>query len=553
MSATFRGDIQQAAEDFARAMRERDREAADALTRSYAEVRRRLAAQYDDLLAEIGRQRLSGAEVEHALANRFSRVATLLRQADEELLAWSSEASATIVAEQRRAIEQAQADQAKLSRITMGEPPPGITATFNRIPTGALSDLVGVLADGSPLADLLDVYGKLASGQIKDALITGLARGLHPFEIARNMRGAMDGNAVRALTVARTEALRAYRESSLRFFKANSDLIDGWLWWSARDETTCPVCWAMHGSRHSIDEHFGSHPNCRCTMLPVTKTWKELGFGDVPNDGALTVPDGEHLFRRQPTSVQRAILGRAKYKAWQAGEIDLADVVNARNDPRWGLVRSEASLADAKARNQAKQPPAPKPKAARKPRAKKVAVDPLRGTEGHKAARAIEQQIRRQTFESAAAYAEDGTRLLFKDGQQYSVTFTDAETVRVRDSIFTHNHPDGHNYPTSDPRHRGNSFSRDDLEYALAANLREIRAVTPVDTYIMRRPAAGWPSDRMLKTEFATADQETRAAFMAALQGGTMTIEQAEATHWHNVWRIVSHRLGLDYEQRIGE
>jgi SPP1 gp7 family putative phage head morphogenesis protein len=346
VSATFRGDIQQAAENFAAAMRRRDRDAADALTRSYAEIRARLAAQYADLTEEIARRGMSGKAVGNALRNRFSRVATLLRQADEELLAWAAEASDTIRAEQAKAVAQAQADAEALARAGMGQPPPGITATFNRLPSSAVADLVGVLADGTPLADLLDAYGAVASGEIKDALITGLARGLHPFEIARNVRGAMDGNAVRALTVARTETLRAYRESSLRFFKANSDIVTGWIWWSARDKTTCPVCWAEHGSKHSLDEHFGSHPNCRCTQLPITKTWAELGFGDVPGDAPLDVPTGPELFAALSPQMQRAILGRAKYAAYKAGDLDLADVVKVTRDPRWGLTRSERSLRD---------------------------------------------------------------------------------------------------------------------------------------------------------------------------------------------------------------
>ena len=348
--AAFVGAIQQAADEFADAARKRDRDAADALVRAYALVRQDLAARYAALIGEIRALQLTDQQVSVALSSELSRVSTLLHQANGQMLNWLEAASDAVRQEQRAAVIAAQSDQAKLAAIVQGPGPHGIHATFNHLPASALADLVGTLQDGSPLRALLDGYGKDASKQVADALVTGLAQGQHPFTIARHMVKAMDGNVVRALTVARTETLRAYRESSLRFFKANNT-VTGWIWWSARNERTCPVCWAMHGSRHSLDEHFGSHPNCRCTMLPITKTWAELGFGDVPGDKAIDVPTGEELFAKQPAAVQKTIIGPAKHKAWSDGNLGLGDLVRVTRDPQWGLTRSEASLKDALARH----------------------------------------------------------------------------------------------------------------------------------------------------------------------------------------------------------
>lgn len=343
MSA-FTGAIQQSADEFADAARQREQRAADALVRAYARVRQDLAVRYEALAKEIAALNLSKQEADAALASEFSRVSVLLKQADDQLLGWLDVASETIKQEQARAIAAAQADQSALAAVVQGPGPHGITATFNQLPVAALSDLLGTLQDGSPLRDLLNGYGKDASKQAQDALVTGLAQGQHPFTIARNMVKAMDGNVVRALTVARTETLRAYRESSLRFFKANSDTITGWIWWSARTARTCPVCWAMHGSKHTLDENFGSHPNCRCTMLPITKTWAELGFGTVAGDKPLDVPVGEELFAALSADVQRGILSAAKYKLYRAGDLDLADLVQVTHDPDWGAGRREKTL-----------------------------------------------------------------------------------------------------------------------------------------------------------------------------------------------------------------
>lgn len=104
----------------------------------------------------------------------------------------------------------------------------------------------------------------------------------------------------------------------------------------------CAVCWAMHGSAHDLDESFASHYNCRCGMVPKTRTWRELGF-----DIAEVVPPieaGPARFARLSAADQRAILGPTKHAAYAAGRLTLADVVGERHDPIWGLMRYERSF-----------------------------------------------------------------------------------------------------------------------------------------------------------------------------------------------------------------
>lgn len=347
MSATpFRGDVQRIADGFAAAVRARDDAAAARLVAAYSEIRQRLDLRYRTLIAEIGRQRMSGAEVDALLKQQLSWAAQLLAESDRELIQWAQQAAGAITVEQRAAVAAAERDQEKLARLSLQPAPQGASVRFRRLPKEAINELVGTLADGSPLADLLDSYGKAMGQATRSALVRGLAEGLNPRDIAREMRAGMDGNAVRALTVARSETLRAYRESSRRWMAANDDVIGSWLWWSALDQRTCPVCFAMHGSKHSFAEPMGTHPNCRCTMIPVTKTWKELGFGDVPGDGELSPKLGADEFAALPNQAQRAILGPSKYALYRRGKLELADLVEVVRHPRWGVSRRERSLRD---------------------------------------------------------------------------------------------------------------------------------------------------------------------------------------------------------------
>jgi len=77
-------------------------------------------------------------------------------------------------------------------------------------------------------------------------------------------------------------------------------------------------------------------------MAPITVSYRDLGFDvDAPE---IEIESGESWFNAQDETTQRTMMGPAKYDAWQAGEIELADLVSVHNDPIYGDMRGEASL-----------------------------------------------------------------------------------------------------------------------------------------------------------------------------------------------------------------
>ena len=190
---------------------------------------------------------------------------------------------------------------------------------------------------------LFDSFGLDASANDPPELLIGLALGQNPRVVARRITEALGGYRRRAELIARTEMLRAWREASRASYLANSDVLKGWVWHSAADERTCVMCWAMHGSEHALDEHLDDHPRGRCAMVPLTKTWAELGFAGIPETRA-EVESGESLFARLSEEQQRAILGNAAFEAYRAGAVKLGDFVGRKSDPRWGTMRYTRSL-----------------------------------------------------------------------------------------------------------------------------------------------------------------------------------------------------------------
>ncbi|MBX6770872.1 MAG: hypothetical protein IRY83_04050 [Chloroflexi bacterium] len=235
-------DIFETADRFRAELLRRERQAASELVRAYGAVWQRIRQRLDDLGEQIAQARQRGEDVSPAWLLQFERLQTLQRQVEAEINQFARYAEPVIVAGQAQAVELGQQHAEQLMLAGLGEPPPGVTITFARLPSEALRDLIGFLQDGSPLRDLLDELGPEASRQVRQALIAGVATGQHPTQIARQVRQALGGNLVRALTIARTEVLRAYRESSRRVYEANRDVVEGWVWHSAANARTCAFC-----------------------------------------------------------------------------------------------------------------------------------------------------------------------------------------------------------------------------------------------------------------------------------------------------------------------
>ena len=76
--------------------------------------------------------------------------------------------------------------------------------------------------------------------------------------------------------------------------------------------------------------------NCRCTALPVTKTWAELGFPDIDGDNpASAVPDAKAWFDDQPETVQRDIMGSRRLDAYRDGRLAWGDMAVRRSTDGW--------------------------------------------------------------------------------------------------------------------------------------------------------------------------------------------------------------------------
>jgi len=335
MSDTVVSQLDRALAAARAALLQRDAAALRRLMAAYAGVEARVQARVAALTADIDAARAAGETVKPSWLMERDRLTTLRRQIIAEWARYAEQARAVITATQRAALDAATREAAQLTQAALDDAGMRGAADVARLNTRAVEEVVGVLADGSPLAELLARVGAQAAADVSAALTHAVATGRNPRQTARDIRAALGGGLHRALRIARTEHLRAYRNASLQTYQANADILRGWQWRASPSRRTCPVCLAMDGREFGLNEPFASHISCRCTPVPLLK------------DRALPPREtGAAWFARQPEAAQRAILGPAKFDLYQRGRITLNDLVGVRDDPRWGRAVYERGVGE---------------------------------------------------------------------------------------------------------------------------------------------------------------------------------------------------------------
>lgn len=174
---------------------------------------------------------------------------------------------------------------------------------------------------------------------MKRELTHGIVVGDNPrttaARIVRRLEGRFSGGLARAERIARTEMLDAYRTAEWETEKANREVVRGWVWMTTLDARTCISCLVQHGTEHSLDE-FGpaDHQNGRCTRVPLTRSWADLGFAGIeepPN----ALPDAREWFDGLTEETQRRIMGPGRFQLYQDGAASWDDMTTRRTTPEW--------------------------------------------------------------------------------------------------------------------------------------------------------------------------------------------------------------------------
>ncbi len=101
--------------------------------------------------------------------------------------------------------------------------------------------------------------------KIIERLNNSILSGNNPRELAYDIKRYTDLSTYQSMRIARTEQMRVYRDVSKNTMKSAN--ITHWEWLSEPD--ACDTCKDNNGKIFPISVDMNTHPNCRCTMLPV--------------------------------------------------------------------------------------------------------------------------------------------------------------------------------------------------------------------------------------------------------------------------------------------
>ena len=194
-------------------------------------------------------------------------------------------------------------------------------------------------------------YSQAQRTRISQQVRMGVVEGQTVDQVIRRVRGTKALNyrdgVVQGITRRSAEALvrtatgHVVQMARQATFDANTDVIKGLSWHAVLDSRTSEICQARDGKVYDVDKgpRPPAHPNCRSTMVPVVKSWQEMGINlaEAP-EGTRASMDGqvprsttyETWLKKQPANFQDDVLGRTKGQLFRKGGLTLDRFVDEK-------------------------------------------------------------------------------------------------------------------------------------------------------------------------------------------------------------------------------
>lgn len=235
------------------------------------------------------------------------------------------------------------------------EPSLPTQAFLSRIATNAL-------VTGAPTAEWWKRQAKETAFRFATAVRQGLLSGETNEQIVRRVTGSRATGEPGIIAVSKSNA-RALVHSSIQSaanaaametYRKNGDVVKGYRQISTLDSRTSLTCIAYSGAEWDLDYkpingnklpfNGGTprHWNCRSFIVPITKTFKELGI-DLPEparsqrasaDGPVKADmTFAQFLKRMGREWQDEVLGKGRADLWRSGKITLQQLVDLKGNP----------------------------------------------------------------------------------------------------------------------------------------------------------------------------------------------------------------------------
>jgi hypothetical protein len=312
-----------------------------------ADLARQYAAAYKELSGEIGRFALAirNTQPTPGQLQNLASLQSLLGGIRSEMGQFAGLLADQVGAATLAEIQAAGVDSLSMvQRMLPGMDTARLVGTWARLAPKQIYTMYGFLDPDGPLyAAIRFKFSQAAADKAREIILKGYIQGMNPREIARLVAKGCGVGLDWALNTARTASLWSYRVASHMNYLNNSHVVRAWIWFAQLDDRICLSCVNQHGRTFPLTEVLADHHRGRCTPLPVTATYAELGIMGV-DDIPLNIQRGEDWFNGLSQAAQRSMMGPAMFKAWQDGAFQFGQLSQVYNDKVYGRMIREASL-----------------------------------------------------------------------------------------------------------------------------------------------------------------------------------------------------------------
>lgn len=209
------------------------------------------------------------------------------------------------------------------------------------------------LLQGAPLSAWWAKQAEDTAFKFTAQVRQGVAQGETLQQIIKRVKPVLEVPQRNASTLVHDSIMQIANDAKLATYRENSDVLNGVQWLSTFDMHTCETCAAYHGASWDLDGNpingttlpFVTpplHPNDRCVLTPITKTYRELGI-DIPEVTGLTRASDlgqitadtsfSSFLDRHSKAEQDQFFGKGKAELWREGKITLKDLVSQNGRP----------------------------------------------------------------------------------------------------------------------------------------------------------------------------------------------------------------------------
>lgn len=220
---------------------------------------------------------------------------------------------------------------------------------------GVLSQIASKsFIQGAPQKKWWDKQGSHFIDRLQQIVRMGVIGGFNNSQIISDVVAQFGVSERDAAALVHTTVQTVANNARLETFKKNDDIIKALEWVATLDGHTCIKCmprgeglqWKLDGTPIGHDLVFLNPPihfNDRCVLVPVTKTFRELGLdidelppaerpsaGDADNSVVSSSVKFGDFLDRKGKAFQDSRLGPRRAELWRDGKITLRDLIDGQ-------------------------------------------------------------------------------------------------------------------------------------------------------------------------------------------------------------------------------